>query len=467
MYNNIQKADEQRNLRSPDEFYKTLIKPIRDSYVLSLIESASADEFSPYDKALNWQERVEPIKELKDEFIKFSSQWFYNLNKFNHVYITNGNSDSLVELFRRTEHLSFIAKDYSFYSHWFSATKKSHKALENPENVDEIVVSWPGYSNGDNTELNFARQCNPKKIHLDCAYLGLTQPLDNPLDALEFETISISFSKTLALPYNRIGLLFSKKPIPELAILDKVFYVNLAGVKLATKLLKNLSANYWWDTYGNKLDTICNRYNLKKTNSIMFAYDRYNRRVSLAPYWNAESFYCQYIKIEGYDKIKQEIAEFYLNNPIPDSYFKIINCWKVMDAVPTFKQWCIDNKLKPFKVAYISTPPNTAQSPHMDDGEEILAINFPVDNCETVETKMWDEENLKSIKLMTIGTGIPYYRYLVNNHDPVSKYTLDNPVMLNIKKVHSVVNDTDKPRISLSFRFERDPWEKVTTRINK
>jgi hypothetical protein len=465
MENKLTVSDEKIVLTSPDEKYKTLIKPIRDSFLDNIINNVDASIYSPTDVEFNWRERISPINELKKIFTEWAKDWIKNLGDFKYVYVTNGNSESLNDLFSRTTDIAFNSKDYSYYASWHQHTKKSHRCLINPEKTNEMVVSWPGYSNGDDTELKFARECSPEKLHLDCAYLGLTEPPTEPLDAVEFETVSVSFSKTLSIPYNRIGLLFSKKPIAGFEVLSKVFYVNLAGVKLATEIMKKMPVTYWWDTYGgSKLESLCERSFIKPTKCILFAYDTFERRIGISSYWKAEKFFYQYVSIDEntYSGILKEIQAFYESHPIPESYFKIINCYEVLEALPTFKAWCIQNKLpRPLKVAYISTPPNTKQSPHKDDGTQLLALNFPVYNCKDLVTKMWNEDNLSSIKLTTAGTRIPYYRYLVGDEQPAQQYVLGDPVILNIKKVHSVINSSDLPRVSLSFRFERDPWEIV------
>jgi hypothetical protein len=456
------KADEHRDFSHLDELYKTLIKPIRDDFVSNIIREASTSEmYSPWDKEFRWKERWDPPAKLKRLAIHWANNWLINLTKrnFPYVYIMNGNSHSLDELFRRVENIAFKKGDYSYYSEWFKKTGKHCQILEEPKSVDDMVVSWPGYSQGDRTELDFALQCNPARLHLDCAYLGLVEP--DQIDVTKFETISLSFSKSFSIPYNRISILYSKKEIPELEILNGIGYVNLSAVNLAIALLEKMPATYWWDNYGSKIKKVCSNHNLTPTKSILFAYDRHGRRLGLAPYWHAESFYSNYINVDLYNDIKKEIDQFYIDNPIPDSYFKIINCHKVMDALPSFKKWCEINKLTPIKVAYISTPPNTRQSPHKDAGDEILAVNFPVINNDGVITEQWDEDGLSFIKLLTKDTNIPYYRYLVHGVEPQYKYILDKPVILNIKKVHSVVNNTDKPRVSLSFRFYNDPWHLI------
>lgn len=463
------KADEHRDYNHIDEVYKTLIKPIRDDFISAIIKEATSPEaYSPWDANLSWFERWDPGNKLKFLVRNWASNWLSNFSKrdFPYVYIMNGNSNSLDELFYRSNNLAFKKDDYSYYLRWHENAGKTHQALTEPKDVDEMVVSWPGYSQGDRTELDFALKCNPKKLHLDCAYLGLVEP--SAIDASVFETVSISLSKSFSLPFNRIALLFSRREIPQLSILNNIGYVNLSAVNLASALVEQVPADYWWKKYSSKLESVCKRYNLTPSKSIMFAYDKHGRRLSLAPYWRAEEFYCNHIDIseETYVQIQKEIEQFYQNNPVPESYFKIINCRTVLEALPTFKKWCSANKINPIKVAYISTPANTRQSPHMDDGDELLAVNFPVSNTENVHTEMWDEDGLASVRLLTKGTMIPYYRYLVSGVPVKAQYVLDKPVILNIKKVHSVVNNTDKPRVSLSFRFYNDPWHLTNGKSN-
>jgi len=268
---------------SPLDFYRKLIKPIRNSYIDELISKVDSTIYSPYDKELNWQERIAPINALKAKFLDWSKEWVTGLNQFPYVYVMNGNTDSLNAIFSNTsDSMAWQKGDYSYYNYWHTTQHKSYNELSVPETVSDIVVSWPGYAWGNRDQLEFAKQCNAKTMHLDCAYLGLVKP-DN-IDASIFDTASFSFSKTLSIPYNRISLLFSKKEIPSLTIMNKLGYVNLSGVKLATYLLNNITSNYWWDTYGTKLDDLCLKNNLKKTDCILFAYNG-EQRVSLAEYW--------------------------------------------------------------------------------------------------------------------------------------------------------------------------------------
>lgn len=267
---------------STKDFYRKLIKPIRDTYVSSVINQVDAGVYSPYDKELSWEERTTPIAELKNSFLEWTKDSVEGLDQFPYMYVMNGNTDSLNVIFSNADSMAWKKGDYSYYNYWHTIQRKPYQELAEPQSVSNIVVSWPGYSWGNNDQLEFAKQCNVDSMHLDCAYLGLVKPAK--IDASIFDTASFSFSKSLAIPYNRISLLFSKKEIPSLVIMNKLGYVNLSGVKLATHLLKNISPNYWWNTYSSKLDELCIKNNLRKTDCILFAYNG-DQRVSLAEYW--------------------------------------------------------------------------------------------------------------------------------------------------------------------------------------
>jgi hypothetical protein len=270
-------------MQSQDELYTSRIKPIRDDHISNIISSASSEVFSPYDKEFNWAERLTPIKRLQLTTLKWCANWLTGLDKFNFVYVTNGNTDYLINLFNSTNNIAWKKDDYSYYQHWHAVMGKPYTELTEPAAVDDLVFSWPGYGNGDNTELDFANKCTVKRKHLDCAYLGVVKP--SSLDVSEYETVGISFSKTLSIPYNRIGLCFSKTEIKDSAILNKIGYVNLAGVKLATHIMNNLDPNYFWNKYGgDNLSKLCDKHGLTKTNSILIAYKN-DKRVGLAPYW--------------------------------------------------------------------------------------------------------------------------------------------------------------------------------------
>lgn len=274
-----------------NNFYDRLIKPIRDKTISGIINSITTDVFSPYDKKLNFSERLLPIRQLFDAVSKYANHYIVGLDNYPHRYVTNGNTHSLEVLFSRTNIAAFNTTDYMYYNAWHTATKKPHMALEEPTLVDDMFFTWPGYKYGNASELDFALNCNPTRLHMDCAYLGLVKP--QKIDCSNFETVSISFSKTCAIPYNRIGVLYSKNPIPELEILNQLGYINSSGAMIATKILSSIHPQYWWDKYGHTVVAdLCNKNELTPTDCILFAY-KDGVRIGLAPYWYSTNIHDQ------------------------------------------------------------------------------------------------------------------------------------------------------------------------------
>lgn len=269
-------------MQSTDDIFRKLIKPLRDEYVQSVLRDIDVEDFSPWDRHLNWGERMGPIKRLRDQFTSWSSSWLKGLEDFQHMYVVNGNTDALNILFGRHKNIAWREGDYSYYKYWHNATGRTFHELTQPRAIEDLVVTWPGYSNGGREEVDFALTCGAARLHLDCAYLGLTKP--DTLDLSPFHTASFSFSKTLSIPYNRVAVMFSRTEITECSILNKLGYVNLGGVRLVNRLLDKIPVDYWWNTYGGRLADLCSSNGLTSTNCILFAYNG-SSRIALAPYW--------------------------------------------------------------------------------------------------------------------------------------------------------------------------------------
>jgi len=175
-------------------------------------------------------------------------------------------------------------------------------------------------------------------------------------------------------------------------------------------------------------------------------------------------FIFKILEIPSFNIIKEEIAEFYETMPSIPGLFQMINSQRTLKSLPTLAEWFNENNLKVRHIAYISLGPNTRQGAHMDSfapGEPCLALNFPVINCELVTTEFFEfiEEDITIA--YSKGTNLPYYAYNSKDKKIIGCYNLNQPTLLNIRMPHRVVNDTDLERISLSFRFEKDPWHLV------
>lgn len=169
-----------------------------------------------------------------------------------------------------------------------------------------------------------------------------------------------------------------------------------------------------------------------------------------------ENFYFKYLDLP-YDRA--EVENLYNLYPNMPGRFNMLKTDEAMSQLPVLSSLFKSLNLVPSKVAYINIGRNTTQIVHIDWGVENLALNFPVYNCSDIYTEFYDIPDSELKEGKTMGTGLPFYYYSdMTDKKYVDKFSLTKPVLLNIKKPHSVVNNSTLSRISLSFRFKTDPW---------
>lgn len=264
-------------------FYSTLIKPIRDRHMDELIRSLDPALMSPWDQDLTIAERLLPVERFRKNLLAWTKESLIGLDQFDHSYVVNGNTEYLNHVIGFGQgSIGWKRGDYSYYPYIAHTTRRAFVELDgNAEDApDELIASWPGYARGDSTELDFMRQYNTTRRHLDVSYLGTTAPLST--DVLDFDTVGVSLSKTLCIPFNRIAMVFSRREIPSLSVLNRIGYVNLSGVNIANHLMENLSPTYMWDTYSHHYHRLMAEHDLQATNCLLIAYDGAGRRISTA-----------------------------------------------------------------------------------------------------------------------------------------------------------------------------------------
>jgi len=167
-------------------------------------------------------------------------------------------------------------------------------------------------------------------------------------------------------------------------------------------------------------------------------------------------FYFKYLDIP-YNP--DEIFNFFKNKDYHPHRFEMLDVQKVLDILPSIQNWFKSQGLLVTKVAYISTPTKFKQMIHTDVGDNELAINFPVFNCENTRTYFYKpKDGAPQVKVKyTPGTNLPYVSYEPEMVSEVCFFTLNKPVLLNVKKPHSIDNQTDNNRVSISFRFNKEP----------
>ena len=191
----------------------------------------------------------------------------------------------------------------------------------------------------------------------------------------------------------------------------------------------------------------------------------------------------------------ERIVEFYsANNSVKDILIKPV-FFEVID-IPS-KLTVLGRRVS--VVVLIVSPSNHVAAPHTDGTfallrdekgiiksiERKLALNIPVSGCEGSLTRFYTSsdknptklgvgqdtftkyqtEKMKEIMESSLSSGLtddtPYYaihrrQYLTK----VAELELTSPSLINVgSSVHEVVNFKKTPRVALSLRFDKDPWD--------
>lgn len=165
-------------------------------------------------------------------------------------------------------------------------------------------------------------------------------------------------------------------------------------------------------------------------------------------------FYFKHIDIP-YDQT--EVSNFFNSRPKNKESFEMLKAPYVLAMVPSISNWFSSQNLFPEMVAYIAVGGNSNQKIHTDGGKAVLAINFPVYNCDSVKTYFYEVDNSTVIN----PTNRPDNGYEVTLYENIKtvacSYILNKPYLINIKIPHNISNHTDNSRYCLSFRFYQDP----------
>ena len=169
-----------------------------------------------------------------------------------------------------------------------------------------------------------------------------------------------------------------------------------------------------------------------------------------------EGFLYKEISIPDYERIHAELVRFDAENFNDEARFAIVDPRKALPSLPTLSSWFDANGMRAKVMCHINQEPYIRKAPHIDRGYE-LALNFPIRNCETSPTQLFENKG-KIVTIYTPVTNIPYLRYDDDDPREVARFVMRRPVLLNISVPHTCYHEGNGNRVCISFRFEQDPW---------
>lgn len=276
-------------------FWRKLTKPIRDQHINDIVADLSICDTVPWDQNFTFSQRLGPKMHMFAQLKNWIDPWFSGFDNLPEKYICNGNTDSLNHIFMQGKftRVCVLANEYSYYQYLcqeldIKLMVFDHSTMGSITQHDLVCVSIPSAYDGTVDQrkdiIAFLQQHN-YHVYIDVAYCGLTAPFHLPLQNKSNTYFAFTFSKTLSVGFNRISVLYSGRPIPGLAIMNKIGYVNLSGVNIVNHLMRNIPCDYSYEKYHRQYLDICQDHALVPTDCILFAHNTQGEKFSVTEFY--------------------------------------------------------------------------------------------------------------------------------------------------------------------------------------
>lgn len=110
-----------------------------------------------------------------------------------------------------------------------------------------------------------------------------------------------------------------------------------------------------------------------------------------------------------------------------------------------------------FSIAFyvVPTTKETGSTIHIDYSKGSYSLNIPILGCTNTWVKFYDSNEKPFIKYSN--SGVPYYYCNASKCKEIDKLQMSMPHIINIKKIHNVVNTNKNTRVTLLLRI-LDTW---------
>ena len=182
--------------------------------------------------------------------------------------------------------------------------------------------------------------------------------------------------------------------------------------------------------------------------------------------FNFDNFYFEYIDIENYDVIIQELRSHVLlklNQMGANFYSGLLRLSEkdLLDNCPQLLNWFNKNNMElAMSAVHIMQAHGIGQLHSDSDGSMPgrLALNLDIENADVTKTKLY-KISVPGTMHLTGSQKLPYivYQNNANTCEQVTEYDLSKPVLFDYVKPHCVTNHTDHRRVAITLRFRNDP----------
>ena len=226
-----------------------------------------------------------------NDFKDLASNWIFStkintfagIDTFPRVDIINGCTQFIDNIYMQGP-VQTLAGDYRYHERLKLAYIKDVGSLI-PDVPLIIAMPFPqiGAPHIDIEEILNEAYTKHIDVHIDGAWITCCRNVNFNFCHPAIRSVGISLSKGLGLGWNRIGLRWTKETKADsISIMNDFNMNNRALSIIGLYFIRNLPADYLWNTYGHIYEKVCNDFNLEKTNSIHLAL-RNGQPVGISP----------------------------------------------------------------------------------------------------------------------------------------------------------------------------------------
>lgn len=238
---------------------------VLEHYAQHKYQEVSVEQYAHYFK--NWIQDSENKQILGLSDFQFSDFAQGTSHVFDHFVIKHANRQ-----------IVYFAGEFQY--HRCISKNIKHRLLHKVEDLTAehaLLISFPFSDTGNQHQrfIQILETCNFLNIPvcLDLAYWGIAKDLKINLQQYPcISEIACSLSKPFwKLETHRVGIRFSKEYLDDgISMLNEVKMANSFSMSLGVWFMNKFNNSYNWRRYGDRYYDVCDKMNLKTTNTVIF-----------------------------------------------------------------------------------------------------------------------------------------------------------------------------------------------------
>lgn len=206
------------------------------------------------------------------------------LNTFSRVDVINGCTQFIDNLYM-AGHVQTIEGDYKYHERLGYSFTRSQPGTLIPDIPLIVALPFPSTADIHKGMGGILDECSRKNIsvHIDGAWVTCSRSINFNFDHPAIASVGISLSKGLGLGWNRIGLRWAKEEKNDsITIMNDFHMCNRMTSIVGLYILNNIEPDYFWKTYSNINEKVCNDFDLTPTKAIHVAKDKNGELVGIS-----------------------------------------------------------------------------------------------------------------------------------------------------------------------------------------